>query len=68
MTPAAARKRRERQRKRAGRIVVRVEIDHVETAEALIAAGLLRPEDEDDPRAIAAALERAAVAIVGRHP
>ena len=63
MTPAAARMRRYRNRQRAGKISIRLQIDAVSVPEALIAAGLLRIEDYDNPRAIAEALECALVEI-----
>jgi hypothetical protein len=63
MTPAAERQRKYRRRLRDGLIALRIAVDHVSICEALIAAGLLRPADYDDPRAIAAALERATIEI-----
>jgi hypothetical protein len=65
---AAERQRRYRTRQRAGRICIRLSIDHVSVAEALVAAGLLRLEDYDDARAIAAALERAVIEIKAITP
>ena len=63
MTPAAERQRRYRRRQRAGQIVLRVAVDHVSVAEALIAAGLLASADYDNASAIAEALERATIEI-----
>jgi hypothetical protein len=39
----------------------------VSIAEALVAAGLLAPTEYDDPKAIAAALERATIEIKNCH-
>jgi hypothetical protein len=55
MTPAA-RKRLYRARRRAGIIVVPVPIDAVSVPAALVQAGLLAPQDEDNATAIGAAL------------
>jgi hypothetical protein len=54
---AAARQRRCRERARAGKIVLRVEVDHVNLEEQLIEAGLLRAEEADDRAALARCLE-----------
>lgn len=65
MTPAALRARRYRARRRDGRICITLEIDHVSVAEALVAAGVLDYQSFDDPDAIARALERVDLTILG---
>lgn len=65
ISSAAVRQRRRRERRAKGRIVVQVEIDHVDTAEALKAIGLLAERDEDNPKAIGDALGRAMVKVIG---
>jgi len=67
MTPAAARQRRYRARQRAGRISIRLQIDHVTVAESLIEVGLLAAADYDDPKAIARGLEQATIIIAKRN-
>lgn len=62
----ALRTRLYRRRRAAGKIVVRVTIDEIGASEALIASGWLDPRDQDDPRAIGAALERATIKIMPR--
>lgn len=62
MTPAA-KQRAYRERKKSGRIVVRIEIDKVDVSERLIEAGLLDAWDADDPDAIASALASATVTL-----
>jgi hypothetical protein len=59
MADAAARLRRHRERQKAGRLCVTVEIDEVALAVALIDAKLLPPELENDRAAIKRALEQA---------
>ncbi|MCG8357326.1 MAG: hypothetical protein MI920_17315 [Kiloniellales bacterium] len=54
-SPAAIRIRRYRERRREGRVVALCEVE-AEEVEALIAAGYLSPEDEDDREAIGRAL------------
>lgn len=63
MSPAEKQKRY-RQRVRDGRIVVRVELDAVDAAEALVRAGYLSAEDYDNAEQIGRALERAMVRLV----
>ena len=49
MTAAAHRQRLHRER--AGKIVLQVEVDEAALAVALVDAGLIAPEDQDDPAA-----------------
>lgn len=60
---SAERQRRYRRRRRAGLIVIRLAVDSVTIPEALVEIGELSPEDYDDARAIAAALERCEITI-----
>lgn len=63
---AAARQRARRARQACGLIVLRVEVDEVETEEWLIAAGHLQRCHADDRTKVAAALGRCIRALV-RH-
>lgn len=56
-----------RQRVSAGKIVVHIEIDEVETVAALVAEGLLEANAADDKRAIAAAIEKVIAMLVRRE-
>ena len=58
MTSAAARMKSYRARREAGLVVLPVLIDEVETAQMLIAGGMLAPHDAEDRDKIAHALER----------
>jgi hypothetical protein len=58
------RKRRERSRAAAGRIRLAVELDEAALTAGLLEAGLITPADQDDPRKLAAALERLIEAIL----
>jgi hypothetical protein len=53
---AAAKQRAYRDRRRSGRVVLRIEIDEVALVETLIAAGYLPREQDDDRAAVQAAL------------
>ena len=57
MSAAAARMRRLRDRVRAGRIVLQIEVGESEV-DALYDAGLLHGDDVEDRAAVAAAIER----------
>jgi hypothetical protein len=63
-SPGAERARRYRDRQRAGRMVLVLEVDEVETADALIAAGYLAPHHADDRQKIAEAAQRARVRLL----
>jgi hypothetical protein len=54
---AAVRQIRYRQRAKAGRAVLSIEVDLVEVEELLIAANLLREQDRDDRATVEAAVE-----------
>jgi hypothetical protein len=58
----ADRQRAYRVRQDLGKIILRVEVDEVPVAAALVAAGLLSERDAEDPTNLAAALS---VAIAG---
>lgn len=49
---ASARQRRHRRLKRQGRMSLRITVDDVAYPQKLISLGLLKLEEEDDPRAI----------------
>jgi hypothetical protein len=60
MKSAAQRKRKERERQRLGRAVLRIEVEDIQQlVHYLCWNGLLREEDRDDPRAIEDAAGRA---------
>ena len=59
MSPAARRTARSRERKRAGRRVIGVEVNFAEVSEQLIEAGLLDWSDAETDAAVKAALEKA---------
>jgi hypothetical protein len=63
-SPSADRTRRYRDRQRRGLMVLVVEVDEVETADALIAAGYLAPHHADDRQKIAEAAQRARVVLL----
>jgi hypothetical protein len=65
-SPAAERNRRWRQRARNGRVVLPIEIDQFEVADALVDAGLLEQWSADDRVAIAAAVERLLQIVISR--
>jgi hypothetical protein len=54
-----ARQRAYRARRRDGRIVIELEVDHFETAELLVREGLLGQWDAEDRSKVRAAFERA---------
>jgi hypothetical protein len=56
-----------RERKRAGRILLRVEVDETELAIALTGAGLLDPNVADDKAALTTATEEALVIFCERE-
>jgi hypothetical protein len=58
---AAERQRRRRELVRAGKIRLVVIADEIELIDRLTAGGFLKPQDVDDPAAIAAALLASAV-------
>lgn len=60
---ARDRQRRYRDRRRAGRRVLRIEVDDVDLAERLIASGFLARVDADDPAALARATARLLTSI-----
>jgi len=55
---AAERMKAHRQRQRAGQVVLPLTLDEVDTAQMLIAGGLLAPQDAEDREKVTAALER----------
>lgn len=55
---AAQKQQRYRARLAAGRRVFNIECDEVGVEELLIASGMLKPSDRDDPDARTAALEK----------
>ena len=67
---AAQRMRRHRQRRKAGRLPLLIDVDDVAWAQKLIALGRLDPAAEDDAQAIAAAtadfLDGIGCAVSGR--
>jgi hypothetical protein len=63
--PAADRQRHYRQRQNAGKIILHVEVDEIETTQALIDGGFLHADAADDKRAIAAAIERVIAMLIG---
>jgi hypothetical protein len=67
VSAAAARQRRRRERRRQGRAVLRVDVNRVDLAEALVEEGLLREWDSEDPAAIQSAVEQLLDVLVGRH-
>jgi len=59
-TPAADKMRRCRRRRRAGVVVLQIEVDPIAVTDWLINRGFLQPKSAvDDPAAIAAALSKA---------
>jgi len=56
MNHSAARKQRCRGRQAAGKICLTVEVDEAALCVALVDSGFLRPEQQDDRAALAAAL------------
>lgn len=63
-TPAAERQRQYRARRGAGRVALRVVVDEVAVAEAMIAAHFLPASLADDRKALAAAVERLLATVV----
>jgi hypothetical protein len=57
MTAAAQRQRRRRERQRAGKALLRIEVDEVGLAEALCRHGFLAPLKADDKAALEGATE-----------
>ena len=64
---AAERQARYRQRQRAGRVVLRIDVDLVDTTEMLAEAGYLDPSEEEDHAAVALALSRLIASLAERY-
>jgi hypothetical protein len=64
---AARRQRAYYRRTHAGRGVLRVEVDLVGLAQAMIDEGLITPDQEDDRQALARALERIVAGMIITH-
>ena len=60
----ADRQRHYRQRQSAGKLIVRIEIDEIETAQILSKRGFLDTGGADDRRAVEAAMQRMIDALV----
>src|SRR5262249_37571031 len=56
---AAERLRAHRNRRRAGRVVLHIEVNFFELSDALVSAGLVPQWDAEDKAAVAAGVERA---------
>jgi hypothetical protein len=61
----ADRQRVYRARQNAGKIVLHIEVDEVETVAALVDGGFLDANAADDKRAIADAIERVIAMLIG---
>lgn len=58
MSAASQRQRRHRDRQRAGKVVLTVEVSEVSLVEQLVLSGFLQPAEIDDRETVRAALER----------
>ncbi len=65
---AAEKQRRHRQRVRAGKRCVKVEIDAALVEDALVGRGFLAREDADDPEKVATALREAVQQYIAAPP
>ena len=66
MSRHADRQRNYRKRQTAGKICLQIEVDEVETVQALIAAGFLAADAAENRALIAAAIERLVALLVAR--
>ncbi len=66
MSTPAARQRAYRARRGAGRMVLRITVDDVAVPTALVEAGFLAFEKQDDRKAVARAIEQMIAAAVSK--